>query len=161
MYSRYLYETGQFPEALELLNMAYAMCPNPDDSLAFAHLCNTAGVIYYDQNDLEHCQEILERSLKIRKKLLEPGDQELATTYGNLGTVLVTVGRYDDALEYLEMSDKARLGNDPAMHIADAVFQSTYGWALRRKREYTQAKEKYEKARIMYSNKPGLEMLVA
>lgn len=51
---RYPYEFGRLDDALELLKIAYASVPDKQSAI-YAHLCNTAAVIYYEQNDLGPC----------------------------------------------------------------------------------------------------------
>ena len=139
--------------------MAYGMCSNQESSLIYAHLCNSASVIYYDQNDLGRCQTFLEKSVKIRESLLLPGDQELATSYGNLASLMASLKHYDEAFHYLKLSEQSRRNNGEEHRIADAVFQSTYGWVYRVYGDFERARQKYDMAKEMYSGRPAIELL--
>ncbi|KAK2795921.1 hypothetical protein FQN51_009579 [Onygenales sp. PD_10] len=157
----YLYERSDFDEALQLLEIAYKTCPDPENSLIYAHLCNSAGVIYYDQNDLKRCKASFEQCLRIREKKLPADDPELATIHSNIGSLMASLGEYDSSLSYLNKSDEARRSNARDTAIADAVFQSTYGWVLLRKGDYGLARARYDLSQELYSDTPGIEVLRA
>jgi tetratricopeptide (TPR) repeat protein len=140
---------------------ACEMFPEQNNSLIYAHLCNSAFVIHYDLNDLRSCEKALKTSLEIRKKLLPADDLELATAYGNCATLLATQGNHAEALNYFELSQSSRNHDNEEHRLANAVFESSFGWALRRKGEYDLARKKYQKAERVYSDFSDVDILTA
>jgi tetratricopeptide (TPR) repeat protein len=137
------------------------MFPDKEQCLIYAHLCNSAFCLYYDLNDLEHCKQYLDTCISIRKNFLPDDHAEMAAVYANMATLLTTQGEHDAALGYWEISDAARKENGTEHLLADAVFQSSYGWACRLKGDYDQAKERYKRAQSVYASNENVENLVA
>ena len=54
--NRYLYEIGRYDDALQLLRVAFEATPVTISGW-YVPLCDIAAAIYYEQNDLESCQE--------------------------------------------------------------------------------------------------------
>jgi hypothetical protein len=67
----YLYEVGDYDQALEIIQIGWEAHGNAD-SLYHADLCNTAGTCYLEKNFLVKCREVLETSMRIRERDLNP-----------------------------------------------------------------------------------------
>lgn len=146
---------------MKLITQAFEMFPERNNSLIYAHLCNSAFVIHYDLNDLRSCEDALKTSLEIRQKLLPSDDLELATAYGNWATLLATQGNHSEASKFFELSQSSRDHSDEEHRLANAVFESSFGWALRRKGEHDLARERYRKAESVYSDYSDIDILTA
>lgn len=82
------------------------MCPDPENSLPYAHLCNTAGVLYFEWNDLAKSMENHRLALQIRSKLLQTDNVLVGYSHFNIGQVHSAQGNLDKALEELETTKK-------------------------------------------------------
>ncbi|KAM0186994.1 hypothetical protein ACHAPI_011422 [Fusarium lateritium] len=156
----YLYERGRPFNALELLQKAKAMFP-VKDTLIFAHLCNTAHVIYFEINDLDSADRELQKAFEIQANLLAENDTERANTHGNLGALKATQGKYEEAIEHFSIADDARVGAGSAVEIPHAINQTTHAWVLARMKQYDQAKERLDVARDIYFRHEGIGQLTA
>ena len=96
----YLYEIGDWRESLRIAAIGYTLC-QPEDSLDFAHLRNTAGTCYHELMELDNARIALEDALSIRGQFKETSAQieELASTTNNYGNLAFSEGLYDLSLE--------------------------------------------------------------
>ncbi|KAI0113682.1 P-loop containing nucleoside triphosphate hydrolase protein [Nemania sp. FL0031] len=98
----YLYESGDLMAAYSLVLEAWKMFPDPDNSLHYAHLCNTAAVIYFDWNQLKKSDDEHMKCLQIRSKLVPENHLLISSTIMNLGQVYSALGRFTEAEQKFE-----------------------------------------------------------
>ena len=145
MQSRYTYEVGEHEEAKKLLKIAFEVCTDRD-SLLYAHFCNTAGVIDFELNHLQESREFMEEALRIRRKHLEPDDEELANSISNMGNIECAEGNIKTALVlFTEAEDiRTKLGEEGAIPLT--ITYLTKGRAFYLLGDFDQALENYAQA---------------
>lgn len=99
---------GEFDDALRLLEVAYMICPDKG-SLIYAHLYNSAAVIYFELNDLKKSKIKNDIAFEIRVKLLPKDNLELANCYHNQGLLEGARGRQDQLLAFHNLAEQARI----------------------------------------------------
>lgn len=151
---RYLYELGQLNDGLELLKIAYDSVPEKNSAI-FAHLCNSAAVIYYEQNDLELCREFNERSRGIREAVLGEDHLDRATTYHNLGSLASAQGRYDEALELYAKTERTRIKAGEEAVIQLGLIHMMVGRVFFLREQYLTAWKKYQMAEEIFARTLG------
>ena len=151
---RYLYELGQLNDGLELLKIAYDSVPEKNSAI-FAHLCNSAAVIYYEQNDLELCRESNERSRGIREAVLDENHLDRATTYHNLGSLASAQGRYDEALELYAKTERTRIKAGEEAVIQLGLIHMMVGRVFFLREQYSTAWKKYQMAEEIFARTLG------
>jgi tetratricopeptide (TPR) repeat protein len=114
-------------------------------SLVYAHLLNTEGVTYYEQNRLQEAREALEACLAIRELHLSPTDVEMANVLSNLGNIETAEGSLDTALEYLKNSLLIREGLGSGAEILLALNYMQLGRVHFLGGHYTLAYYHYQK----------------
>ncbi|KAL8950292.1 MAG: hypothetical protein Q9222_003658 [Ikaeria aurantiellina] len=156
----YLFEVGEHRESKLLLKTAFSVCKD-EESLLYAHLCNTAGVVDFELNHLPMCRQSLEKALEVRRKLLEPDHEELANTINNMGNLVSAEGNPEEAMKYFRDAKeiRQRLGEDSAVPLA-VTYQCT-GRALVLQGKFDDAMEQYEKAESLAVQYAGINTVVA
>ena len=156
--SRYLFEVGEHRESKQLLRTAFQVCGD-EESLLYAHLRNTAGVVDFELNHLPRCRESLEKALEVRRRLLDPYHEELANTIHNMGNLSSAEGDTEKALRYFEEAEdiRSRLGEDSAIPLA--ITNQGMGRALFLQHKYQEALERYEKAELLAEQYAGKNSL--
>ena len=139
-----MYECGRLDDALELLDIAYQTVPK--ESALYAHLCNSAAVIYFEQNNLNPCRRANEESLRIRKAVLAPDDLDLVNSYHNLGNLASAQGRYEEALELLAQTEKVRVAAGQEAVISLGLTHMMTGRVFSLQGKYSEASDKYDMA---------------
>lgn len=157
--SRYLFEVGEHRESKQLLKTGFHVCGN-EDSLLYAHLRNTAGVVDFELNHLPRSRESLEKALEVRRKLLDPYHEELANTVHNMGNLSSAEGDLETAVKYFEEAEdiRSRLGEDSAIPLA--ITNQGMGRALFLQHKYGEALERYEKAELLAEQYAGTNSVV-
>ena len=157
--SRYLFEVGEHRESKQLLKTGFHVCGN-EDSLLYAHLRNTAGVVDFELNHLPRSRASLEKALEVRRKLLHPYHEELANTVHNMGNLTSAEGDLETALKYFEEAEdiRSRLGEDSAIPLA--ITNQGMGRALFLQHQYDEAMERYEKAELLAEQYAGTNSVV-
>ncbi len=151
---RYFYEVGRLDDALQLLEIAFETVPDKESAL-YAHLCNSAACIYYEQNNLKACQEFNEMSLRIREKILAPDDLDLVDSYHNLGSLASVQGQYDKALELYAKTEKIRVEAGKEAVIYLGLTHLMIGRVHFLREEYTEASKRYDMAEEIFKINPG------
>ena len=151
---RYLYELGQLNDGLDLLKIAYNSVPHRQ-SAVYAHLCNSAAVIYYEQNDLKPCRDFNERSRKIREAVLSEDDLDRATSYHNLGSLASAQGRYDDALELYAKTERTLIKAGEEAVISLGLIHMMTGRVFFLREQYLSASQKYRMAEEIFARTLG------
>lgn len=146
---RYLYETGEYEDALKFLDIAYAMFPQKT-TLLYAHLCNSAAVILFEQNSLKKCEEMSSKAFKILSALLPEDDLELASFYHNRGQLEGVKGRQDEAMKLLQMAEDIRMKHEEEAIISLGLGHLVFGRALFNKGLFQAAIERYDKAEEIF-----------
>jgi tetratricopeptide (TPR) repeat protein len=152
---RYLFETGELDDALSILDIAYDMCTDKT-TLVYAHLCNSAAVIFFEMNELKKCQEMNDIAYSIRSKLLPENDLDLANCYHNLGQLAGSRGDYDASMAYLAKAEKARISAGEEAIISLGLGHLIYGRAQFNKMEYQGATERYGLAEKIFARTLGV-----
>ena len=142
---RYLYECGRLDDALELLDTAYQTVPDKQSAL-YAHLCNSAAVVYFEQNNLTPCRRANENSIRIRKAVLAPDDLDLVNSYHNLGNLASAQGRYEEALELIAQTEKVRVAAGQEAVISLGLTHMMTGRVFSLQGKYPEALDRYDMA---------------
>ena len=129
-------------------NDSYLSFPAAEDrpSLVYAHLCNTAGAVDFELNDLQHSREYSQIALDIRRRLLEEDSGELANTINNMGNVESAEGHLDAALKLFEEAEEIRSRHGDESAIPLAFTYLTKGRAYWLKGDFEEALDQLSKA---------------
>jgi hypothetical protein len=103
--NRYLLERGNMARAFELSKLAEKYCDlsTKQGKVDMSYLQNTYGVIAFQH------EKLLE--MDMRKQNLEPFDENIGHAMMNTSLVLISMGKYDDALKRVnELSDFVQSG---------------------------------------------------
>lgn len=124
------------------------MCPDPDKSLRYAHLCNTAAVIYFDTNNLKESERMHRRCLKLRTELLADNDPILSGSYINLGQVYSAQGKMKDATDMFDKykSINAQAGI-PEMVQTRGLARMIFGRASFVQGDFKSARKLYDESK--------------
>ena len=96
--------TGNYDEALKLLNKALAIQNKISDSasLDLAGIYYKIGRVYSDKGNLDEALKWNNKALSIEEQVLDPLSPALANTYNNIGLVYLKKGNLDEALKWLD-----------------------------------------------------------
>ena len=151
---RRLFEFGRLDDAQELLETAYETVPDKESAL-YAHLLNSAAVIYFERNELKLCQNCNDESLRIREKVLAPDDLDLMTSYYNLGNLASAQGRYDKALEYFAKTEPIHIEAGEEAVVSLGMVHMMTGRVHFLRKDYAAASERYDMAEEIFKINPG------
>ncbi len=114
------------------------------DSMLYASLLNNMSLLFQEKGDHESAADCLERALGIT--LLYPECRvEQATTYANLATTLIKLGRLDEAEEHLEKAfELFEKDEEPDYHYSAALTAKAEISFI--KKNYDESVRYYEKA---------------
>ena len=119
----------------------------PDkESALYAHLRNSAAVVYFEQNNLAPCRKANENSLRIRKAVLAPDDLDLVNSYHNLGNLASAQGRYEEALELLAKTETVRVAAGQEAVISLGLTHMMIGRVFSLQGKYSEALDRYDMA---------------
>ncbi|KAM0543151.1 hypothetical protein ACHAPJ_012493, partial [Fusarium lateritium] len=93
----YLFEASSMQEGDEILEVAF-LCCEKRDTLIYATLCQTAGVIQREQGKTSLAYPWSRKAMDIRKRLLPANHPDLANIYTNTAGALLTDYRTDEAI---------------------------------------------------------------
>ena len=127
------------------MDTAYQTVTDKESAL-FAHLCNSAAVVYFEQNNLTPCQKANENSLRIRKAVLAPDDLDLVNSYHNLGNLASAQGRYEEALELLAKTETVRVAAGQEAVISLGLSHMMVGRVFSLQGKYSAALDRYDMA---------------
>jgi tetratricopeptide (TPR) repeat protein len=133
---RYLYEISDYEGALRVVSIASVACDD-EDSLFYAHLQNTAGACYMEENDLKRSRDAMNVVRDIRERELSSSHPEVAIILGNLGNVESAEGNYEEALELFQKAADihSRLGDSQVLFLALSWMQMGRVYFLQEKPE--------------------------
>ena len=151
---RYLYECGRLDDAQKLLEIAYETVPDKESAL-YAHLLNSAAVIYFEQNELKFCQERNDESLRIREKVLAPDHLDLMTSYHNFGNLTSAQGHCDKALEYFAKTEPIRVEAGEEAIVSIGMIHMMTGRVHFLRKDYAAALDRYDMAEEIFKINPG------
>ncbi|MCK4346865.1 MAG: tetratricopeptide repeat protein, partial [Bacteroidales bacterium] len=114
-----------------------------DYPLSYAY--NNLGYIYKETGDITQAEKYLKKTLEIRERILNPGDLRLASPLSNLGAVLTTLARYDEAEQFLEYAKNIYIREYGENHYAGRVYNNL-GIIYNRRGDYLKALSYYERA---------------
>lgn len=145
------------------MEKGWKMCPDPDNSLHYAHLCNTAGVLHFEWNDLSKSAEMHRLALKIRARVMKEANVFVGYSHFNIGQVHSALGHLDEALEELETTKKIF----EAIGLLDdkkdrGLFMMVYGRVFFLRGDLKEAREVWEDSlRSLVETFPEGSMLTA
>ncbi|KAA8632136.1 hypothetical protein SMACR_07009 [Sordaria macrospora] len=141
----YLYETGEHRSCYNMVEQAWEMCPDPQNSVIYAHLCNTAGVVHFDWNELSKSEEMHKKCLEIRSKLLPENDPTLSGSHFNLGQVYSALGKHKEAEDEFEIYRQIiERSGVPQETIMKGLANMVFGRALFLQGKLKEAKFKFD-----------------
>lgn len=148
IFSRYLYESGEHDAAVDLIQKGMAMCPDPEKSLHYAHLCNTAAVVHFDGNNLKESEMMHWKCLRLRKAMLTDNNPILSASYLNLGQVYSAQGKMKDAFDmfehYKQINTKSGV---PEMIQTQGLTRMIFGRAKFVQGDFKAARELYDESK--------------
>ncbi|MCK4464940.1 MAG: tetratricopeptide repeat protein, partial [Bacteroidales bacterium] len=123
-----------------------------DYPLSYAY--SNLGYIYNQTGDLTQAEKYFKKTLEIRKRILNPGDLRFASPLSNLGAVLTTHARYDEAERYLEKSKNIYIQEYGENHFVGHVYNNL-GIIYSIRGDYSKALSYYERAIQLLIQIPG------
>ncbi|KAK4151889.1 hypothetical protein C8A00DRAFT_44984 [Chaetomidium leptoderma] len=100
----YLVETGAAKELAKTVDVTTAALRSTglmdEETLAYAHFCNSAGLEREMSGDFAAAKELLERARDIRCRELPPDHEDIGGVTSNLGNLNLSLGNYSEALRY-------------------------------------------------------------
>jgi diguanylate cyclase (GGDEF)-like protein len=115
------YRAGDYASAVEYHQASMALREQAGDQTGVGHTLVNIGIIYGEMGEPERLLEYMHRALQI----LEDHDPQVASACrANIGTACKALGRYDDALEYLQ---RAIAGFQAIGHVDEAICLSVSG----------------------------------
>jgi tetratricopeptide (TPR) repeat protein len=99
---------GKEPLVIEAVERIEKQVANPDapggtnNPEVQAVVYNIAGIIYRERGDLARAEEVFTRALEIRRRVLDPGDPNLADSVNNMGLLRRRQGRHKESAAFYE-----------------------------------------------------------
>lgn len=130
---------GNYSKALEYNELSLTMAEETNNVSRMAATNLNIGNIYYYQKDYE-------KTLEYYKKCMELYETEEARSrvMNNIGTVLTTQGKYDEALKYILRSLAADTASGNKLGISESYYNIGSNYSKQKK--YAKAIEAYQKA---------------
>lgn len=155
---RYLYELGDFKDALSLVNIAYTMCEDKH-SLVYAHLCNSDFACSFQLNDLRRSREKVDLSLAIRRAKLPSAETHLdmAASYSNFAQSESADGKQAEALKFLEKARQIRTAAGFGEDAISGLGLLIEGRCFFLDKKYAEASDKFAAADAIFSKTLGNE----
>ena len=116
LFSRYLWELGQYEDALDHLSVVEQLARNTigANTLAYARTLVVRGSVYSSQNAYHKAGPLFNEALDIRKTLLPSNDHMLANSYMQMGNFYTAEGDYAKAASFHKQClDIRRLAQPP------------------------------------------------
>lgn len=113
--------------------------------LTTARICNYTGACYFYLNDLNNSKTFFLRRLSILQNFSDAGRLLLPNAYFNLSSVLIIMGKYDDAIDTLQLSlnTQIAISDGPSQQLAN--IYNALGIAYYYKGEFSRAIDYYKK----------------
>ncbi|MGB0429632.1 MAG: CHAT domain-containing protein [Bacteroidia bacterium] len=148
----------ELTEAIEWFRKADSdTFPNQAASIDF----NLAYALAFFMNqDLENCEKRLLKSIEIAKNVTGEKSLKVAELYNNLSVVLAEQGRFDEEIEYLEISKSILLANGMANASEMATVLNNLGVRYNRLGKYNEGKKAYEKCIAIRENESPIDSVV-
>ncbi len=124
-----------------------------DYSLSYAY--NNLGYIYDIIGDLTRAEKYFNKTLEIRKRILDPSDNRLAGTYATMGAFLIKLALYETAKEYLDLARNIYVREFGENYPNLGSLYNNLGIIYFNTGEYSQAENFYFKAIQLLGNYPG------
>ncbi|CAF3238114.1 unnamed protein product [Rotaria socialis] len=144
----YYYERKQYREALNHLQNALKVYLRvlPDDDVRLTPTYNNIGSVYNKQGLNEQALEYHLKAYEIQKNSPNLDMESVAAYVGNIGSVLIKLGRHKEAATYLELDLKIKQKLHPDNDHADvAAKYHNLAAAQFRLHQYSEALENYQK----------------
>ncbi|MPM09432.1 hypothetical protein SDC9_55749 [bioreactor metagenome] len=95
------YRANNYEKATEYLKKSLSYTLEINDSMLVASILNNLGLIAYEQNQPDAAYKLFEQSIEVSRQISDYSG--LATAYSNIADILIDEGKYDEALNYLDM----------------------------------------------------------
>ena len=144
----YYYERKQYEQALNHLRSALKVYLRvlPENDVKLTPTYNNIGSIYHKQGLNEEALEYHLRAYEIQKSSSDPDMDSVAAYVGNTASVLMKLGRYKEAVNYLAIDLRIRQKLHPNNDHSDvATRHHNLAGAHYRLHQYTEAVENYQK----------------
>ncbi|KAK0646749.1 hypothetical protein B0T16DRAFT_169053 [Cercophora newfieldiana] len=119
----FLMERGSWREFKDLFVTAEMVCDDKE-SLAWAHILNTASLVESERGHAAQARPLIERALEIRQRCLPPDDMDLSDAYNNFGFMLLVespdANTMREAARYFDMArqlDEKNPNGSKVLHV--------------------------------------------
>ncbi|MBA7538259.1 Photosystem I assembly protein Ycf3 [subsurface metagenome] len=136
-------ESARIRENLEII----------DYPLSYAY--SNLGHIYNQTGDITQAEQYFRKTLEIRGKILKPGDPRLAFPLSNLGVILITLARYDEAEHVLDNAKDIYIQKYEENHHELGPVYNNMGIIYSTKGDYLKALSYFEMAIQLSIKIPG------
>ena len=139
IYSR----ANQFPASIANQKLATRMSGQiwGEDSVKYAGQANQLGSIYHRSGDYETALKILRGSEAVRRAKLGPDAIEVGHSRLNIGTVLMDMKAFPEALESMQMAEHIFLQTVPRRHQGVVLCQTKMATIYMLQKQYELAEE--------------------
>lgn len=158
----YLYEVGDYDNALLIIDIAYTAIGDTS-SLLYADLNNTEGNCKLELNKLLEGRQCFNIALSIREARLAADDIELAAVYHNMGNLESAAGNYDAAMDYFRKTEAIRMTQGETAENQLALLYLCIGrcmaleTALEGAQDYAEAQNMVSRAENLFARTIGAE----
>lgn len=115
---------------------------------------------FFMNQDLENCEKRLLKSIAIAKNITGENSLKVAELYNNLSVVKAEQGRFDEEIEYLEISKSILLANGMGNAPEMATVLNNLGVRYNRLGKYNEGKKAYEKCIAIRENESPIDSVV-
>lgn len=149
---------GKKEEAETTLDRALEVPPpplenNPRVAMDRASMLRVAASVYEAEGNYDRAKSLYLESVELRERFLPPNSVDLATSFHDVGRVLVSESLYDQAEIYL---DRAKLIFESINHPDLPIFLATSAECKRNQRKLEDARVLYERAILIREGRDGL-----
>lgn len=157
---------GSYDEALKQTKAALAMCESLDDEQGAAVSLTNLGLVFNAMGQHEEAFKVHKRALKIQRRFeLDNTDEDkthmavpdISQTLQNMGTSLVALSRWDEAVESFEEALRVRESLIDGDHPSIASIYLSLGGVYGKKGDKVREMETYRKALKMFQSTMGYE----
>ena len=144
----FYYEQDQYDRALEQLEKSLKVYSRvlPLDHVKLTPTYNNMGSVYHKKGFDEQALQFHKKAYDIQVKCSNPDPDSVAAYAGNIASVLIRQGKYEEAIPYLQRDLQIRQRLDPdSDDINLAVKYHNLAGAQFRINQYTEALENYQK----------------
>jgi tetratricopeptide (TPR) repeat protein len=150
---------GQFEGALDDYNRVLVVLDrNPDDNHSLrVNLLTSFAVIRRQLGDLEEAELLFREAIQYRLELDSRTNRALAVLYMNLGRVLMSLERFEEAEKYVRISSQMHDELFGDTHFGTAIGIATLADILVKQKKHNESLVLYDQALIVFENTLGLD----